>query len=333
MKKGISIFICLCTVLLSACSFSILSNSCTPMEDAPQNISSKIQDMHNQVIQAIEINSSDTILAMSGEQIKNNSAMLKDFLSLVNASLTETPNSMGAYYLTFSNTGSQMQTMSPSLDDTSYHFYVQPLSKEMAVIFTTFTKDTITFILAEIYAKSDVWRLEGLKFTDYAYNGMNAPDFYKAAVEYQKTGQLIPAGLYASLLTDIMQPADMISYSNTQEMVDFQNSVFGSIDEQYIFPISFNTQEGSYQITTLEPRMTDQGLTCILKYVTNTPLNNTVQLTIEASAIMAVADEYFPGYTESMDAYIVQAFNEIPSDPNKMYNSYSIEMESSMQIT
>ena len=327
MKKGILLLICLCTVMLSACSYSILSNSCTSMENAPQDISSEIQDLHSQVIQAIESDSSDAILAISSEKMKNDATVLKDFVSRANVSLTETPKIMDNYYITFSNTGTEMQALTPSLKDTPYYLCLQPVSKEMAIIFSTFTVDQTTLLLVEIYVKNDTWQLEGLRVSAYAYNGMNAPEIYNVAIQYQKEGQLIPAGLYADLYTEIMQPADIIVYPTAEEMINFRNKISNQVDEKYTFPINFDTQVGSYQVSHLSITMTDNGLTGILKYVTNTSLENTTQLNKEANAIIEVVDEYFPGYTESMDAYIVGAFNEIPSDPNKTYPYYSTIIE------
>ncbi len=311
-------------LFISACSLSSNSSTCLTGEDMPADVKTQVDKLNAQVVQAIKANDTKAILAIAGTTISSQSDALQSFIQSEQSLMVETPKLMDEYYITFAQTGNTTQTITPALENTPYYFYLEPISTKMVVLFSTFNKSPITYILGQTYAlEGNDWKLAGLNITDYAYNGMNAPALYDKALNYQKNNDIAPATLYANLLTGIMQPANMISYPNANDMVKFQSDISTLATKTFIFPLSVQADNKTYSIVDVLPMLTDQGIACTVKYVTDTPLANTSQIETEANSIQKVLDNYFSGLSDSMDAFLMQAYNETPSDSNKTYDCYS----------
>ena len=61
----------------------------------------------------------------------------------------------------------------------------------------------------------------------------------------------------------------------------------------------------------------------IAMYVTETSLEDEETLYEEAAVIIDNIDDYYSGFTSTFNSFLVSAFNEMPSDPQKYYNYYT----------
>ncbi|MEG0835513.1 MAG: hypothetical protein RR413_08705, partial [Christensenellaceae bacterium] len=122
-----------------------------------------------------------------------------------------------------------------------------------------------------------------------------------------------------------LQPANMISYPNAKEMQDFITSCNKQADEKYQFPLTIETEAGNVDVVWLAPAVMQEGIACVIKYITKTPLKDANKSEFEAQGneIGKVIDAYFQGITENFDVLLAQAYNEVPFDPSKMYDSYT----------
>ena len=229
--------------------------------------------------------------------------------------------------MAFSNTGTAAQTMTAGdISDPSYYFSVIPSAKEMAAVFYTAEEGSLTYLLVQNFVnEGGAWKLNGFTIGNYAANGMTAPEVYTVTQELQEKGESVVAALYAQVLQGILQPANVIFYPNSQEMVNLINEVTEQANSEYSFPFTIETEQGDFEIINLQAGVYQERIACIISYVSPTPIleENKDAFHIEGEAIVDAIDEYIPGLTENFNLFHPAAYDELPTDENKEYQNYS----------
>ncbi|MCL1791787.1 MAG: hypothetical protein FWG40_10680 [Peptococcaceae bacterium] len=203
----------------------------------------------------------------------------------------------------------------------SYYMQIQPFSKEMAVVLSTFQENAITYLLLQVFSYNSTWELVGLSVREYAYNSMNAAMLFTKTRELENEGKTILAILYANLLQQIIQPG--IVYANTQEMSEYVVKLQNRVNKEFVFPAILSTSESEYDIVGLQSLVTEKGLSCYIHYLTDLSFDQIDALGIEGTLILENIDILFPGMTDGFDVFMIKAFHELPIDPNQIYPAYT----------
>ncbi len=326
MKKTIVVSVLIITMfLMMACGgTSGVSINCIDMQESPQEVQSEITVLTNTIINSIKENDSQTIMSIASEAFVENSTGIEATINSFYEQATGEPVLLSEYYLEVSDTGTNMQLVSPK--DTEDAFYVLPAAEQMAISFFTIVNGTQTNLLAQAFVYEDGWKLYGMAMDLYAINGMNAPLLYEEALKIQESGDVISAALYAEMLNTVLVPAGTIVYPNVEEMSDYITEVTQSVNEQYEMPMQIQTTSGTFDIVSIEASSKVEGIECMISYVSQIELSeeNKQLFVQEAGAIKTALMQIAPGLDLYFDNIIANIFEEMPTDTSKEYLSYKV---------
>lgn len=163
------------------------------------------------------------------------------------------------------------------------------------------------------------WKINTIHIGNYGFDGLNAPELYRKSKEYIENERPLSAILYTVSINEFLRPAPFLQYKDENIYKEFITDSVNTINELMQFPKEISNIKifgMKYDITN------EDGFIPIIQYITQTDLD-AVKLKEELLNIEEEINEYLENMKDDFPALAFRAFNEMPSDPKKTYNSYT----------
>ena len=326
-------------ITLLCLAFILLLSSCTGAgtykalfdKDIDEQISSKITELDNIILQAILANNLESAKSLFSSELIDSGIDIESLFTEIRAN--EDGRNHERYkniYVKMDKVGERRPVVTESLtDENGMIVTFSGYTKEMYVsmIKSTDTSSENLFYI-EYIKKKGKWQVYRLNYGVLTRYGMDANDIYQKSRTLYGEGYDIPAALYLKTFNVLINPVPYIQYKNEQMMIDFFNGLNEEVSLKYEFPVDLSENTGK-QIYSIELRALKQGYVPIINYVTKTQLGdaNQEKLLNEAYSISGEMDEVFPGFAKSFDYFLYKAFNEPPIGEEDTYASYASIVE------
>lgn len=178
----------------------------------------------------------------------------------------------------------------------------------------------LEFLVFFQYVKiNENWKLHILHVNNYAIGGLIAPDIMQKCIK--KDNELIVSAIYCIAAQKIIKPAPFLQYPKEKEYVSSINNVFKKVNSKYNFPIPFKL-DSEIKLYGVNIQITNQGISPLLNYITSKKVSEPNSIKREANKLMLKIKKTFPKLVASFEYIILQAFNEVPNNPGKKYNTF-----------
>jgi hypothetical protein len=320
-------------------AFILLLGSCTGAgtykalfdKDIDEQISSKITELDNIILQAILDNDTESAKSLFSGELIDSGIDIESLFSEIRAH--EEGRNHERYknvYVKMDRVGEHRPVVAESLNDENGMIITfSGYTKEMYVSMIKSTDESSENLFYIEYIKQKgQWQVYRLNYGSLTRFGMDANDIYQKSRTLYGEGYDIPAALYSDAFDVLIKPVPYIQYKNEEMMVNFFDGLKEEVSLNYEFPVELSENSGK-QIYSIELRALKQGYVPIINYVTQTQLGdaNQEKLLNEAYSINAEIDEVFPGFAKSFDYFLYKAFNEPPLNQEKDYASYASIVE------
>jgi hypothetical protein len=221
-------------------------------------------------------------------------------------------------------------TVFSGLTQSDYIINYLALNEEMYVSVMVSKNLPVNFMVLAIYGKyKDGWKLNILHIGEYSMLGKTTPDYYNEALDFYHRGLLIDASDMIFIASQLANPAGTyLKYKNEDEMKSFYTKVVNEANTKYHFPIVVDQIKTKPQIFGISPQFIGepghQGIFPFIKYKSDIPLSDTVNLKIENQAIQKVIAGIFNNIDQNKDYILYRAFDRFPQAniPNSQIKSY-----------
>ena len=253
---------------------------------------------------------SDELIEFKGDSLKFLTNQLE---GLFNNSEIEILNQ---YYLKVLKINSEVSVSSGNGLINDYVLEFNPLNHEMFVSLNVVTKGLNKYLILSIYGKHpEGWKLNILRFGQYAVNGKTATELYAAARYDYKNGYLVDAAANMYLCSQISQPASVYwRYQRDTEMQEFYETILSDYNTQFTFPIVLENIPSHPQIFELTMQEIEDGYYPMIRYHSEIDLKDTVLTRIENDLIHEDIEDVFKGIRKDKKYIYYKAFNEMPND-------------------
>lgn len=203
-------------------------------------------------------------------------------------------------------------------DNNDYKITYLALNAEMYASLLVSKNLPVNFLILVIYGKyDDGWKINILQVGNYTILDKTAPDYYQAALEFYKKGNLITAANYIIVASEIAHPSDThFIYEQDSKMKAFFTKVMKDFNAKYKLPLTINQLNSQPQIFSVNPQVVAEGslkgIFPMIKYQTKIKLDDSVSLKVENEAIQKSATTLFKGIDQDNSLILFQAFNQVP---------------------
>ena len=325
------------TILFLA--FILLLSSCTGTgtykvlfdKDIDEQISSKITELDNTILQAILDNDPESAKSLFSSELIDSGINIESLFTEIRAHEGgRNHERFKNIYVKMDRVGEQRPVVTESLtDENGMIITFSGYTKEMYVSMIKSTDESSENLLYIEYIKQKGnWQVYRLNYGALTRVGMDANDIYQKSRTLYGEGYDIPAALYSEAFSQLINPVPYIQYKNEEMMVNFFDGLIEEVSLNYDFPMELTENSGK-QIYSIELRVLKQGYVPIISYVTQTQLGdvNQEKLLNEAYSINGEIDNVFPGFSKSFDYFLYKAFNEPPIIQEETYSSYASIVE------
>ena len=207
--------------------------------------------------------------------------------------------------------------------DYDYIFHYLALNKEMYISMLVPNTEPDQILITCIYGKyPEGWKLNILQIGLYQLRHKNAIDLYKDAQKKYKKGYLVDAVNTLSLVQSCLYPANnFMQYSLDGKINDFYKSIQTEVRQKYIFPNELKTIESKPKIFNISSKKLYEGDFPLINYITQIPINDTINLRKENNEIHKIIGSIYPGIDKEKHALLYCAWNEMP-DGIKQLHTY-----------
>lgn len=310
------------SIILLTCANS--HNALSEYDDEiDKNIRNEISDTHARVF--------DAFIRKDASRIKQ-LAYLK-YYNRISGALEQTLNALSGLlsqykftklydcYVTRINTGSNNAFPLVSLEPK--HFIVNQFVMPGDASYLSFLKSTnkkgIQYLMMIHYTKQNgKWLLASLYAGDYSIQGMDARDLYKLSkIEYNKK-HYMSAALYSLAMNRLIRPKPFLQYVNEKEMKDQLKKSIKRFNSGHKFPVKIS----GISLNSINIQFSKSGISPVFIYTTKLNLNAKRKIESEARKAFPAILKTFPDIKNPFEYSIMQAYNEMPKDPNKKYHIY-----------
>src|ERR1700761_7408773 len=228
MKKRTSAILLISVSLLSlSCHFG---TSGTWKNDHIQpEIRSEIATLNKQLFNDIKKKDiPDLNKLLSSALIRESGNQMDTIVNQVGPAIAESDYEVVDEYYTKNTVANVPNTLISSIGDSSgYVINYLAINKEMYVSLLKSTKTPNSILLMAIYGKYDnIWRLNILQLGEYELVGKTAPDYYKNAVKFYRSGDMIDAADMIITASQISTPGGKyFKYNTDSTMKNFYSKV------------------------------------------------------------------------------------------------------------
>lgn len=251
-------------------------------------VKNEIDNLNKKVINSINTNNINELLEITSKDFKNNSDGLKEFLSKINGSKHSLEfKVIDEYHSTLKKVGNYNFTITTLEEDNPFFINnISAPSDEIYIVLMS-TDDKINkFLMSLVYVKEkEKWRLFLLSFGDYAYQGLNAIEYFQKAKQLKIKGDNISAFVYMNLASKLLRPSNILQYKKENEFIKFHDELSKEVINKYKFPIELGSIESKPNIFNISVTNTMDGVLPIVMYKSNINLDNTEEIEEEANKI------------------------------------------------
>lgn len=215
------------------------------------------------------------------------------------------------------------------LPKTDYDFQVSiPRASNEMYVSLSETLEFNKLLLSLIYAKQNgQWKLFQYYIGSFKIAEKNAVQWYEEALSYYNQGNLTLALLRLDVAYGCLHPAPFLKYRRENEIIQFTKKAEAEFKDKYTFPIQLSDIKGNPAIYSIKGQFVQQDIIPVVWYVTSYKLEDVSNLKEEGNFLSPIVQEMFPGIAEGTKYIVFKAFTELPTDPQKVYNSYGTIVE------
>lgn len=265
---------------------------------------------------------------ISPELSKTNQNDLKKFVTQCSALMTKSNFELkNVYYSTVKSTDqSPIVNIIPSLKDKRMlRIMNMPIiGKKSFDMFLTSTNSGWQQLLFVHFCKFDSqWKMTHINMSTNAINGLDVQSLYDLTIKAKTNNRLISSTVYAWALSKVVKPAKYLQYPDEKIYFDSIKSVYEELNQKMKFPFKIE------DITIIGLRIettNKEGLIPVINFVTDLKFDDPAlkqQIQKQKSKILKA----FFGVEQDFDFLLMRAYNEIPNDPKKTYNTYGIVLK------
>lgn len=327
MKRILCIFVSLLLTVVFCTSCVTVSSNISihyKNEEIEQDLLDEIKVLDDMFIKSITTNDLSTLNEMLSSEMQqffeSNESALASFNDMLNGSEY---SYFDRYYLKTNTTGKDTNV---AMFSENNEYVITINSKCEAFVSIILVPhgciDTLLFIVYE--RSNDGWIVTSVSLGDYRFHGMNANDMFEKLIKLKEQGHLMSAFQYASCATILTRPAPFFQYVNEKEIKDEINELYSDLNNNYKFP--YTLESSNVYLYGASCINTQQTILPIIQYITEIDLNDPDNVTAIEQEAYTIHDEVmniFPGFEEDFALFLYKAYNEPPTDPNKMYHAYS----------
>lgn len=228
------------------------------------------------------------------------------------------------YYSFISSVGKdEVYTIIPEEKDSFIVQGVRIPSKHSYIQFWKSDNAGFQYLTFLRYVKEgEEWKLIQVHFGDYAIQGQPAPALVAKCRGLHSDKKYMSSAIYALATQKVMRPAPFLQYKKENAYMETLRTVLGEINQRHRFPISLKGSPNA-SLFSVDMTVTTSGISPVLKYTTSKDLNLQEAVSEEATILFPEIQSMSPDLIDSFEYIILQAYNELPFDPNKKYESYN----------
>ena len=278
-------------------------------------------DIKNNDIPAVKKLLSPALIAESGNQMDT-------IINQVGPALAGSDYEVVDEYYTKNTTANVPNTLISSIGDSSgYVVNYLAMNKEMYASLLKSTKTTNSVLLMAIYGKyGNDWKINIIQLGEYEIIGKTAPDYYKDALKFYKSGDMIDAGDMMITASQVATPGGKyFKYVNDSTMKNFYSKVMQEANAAFKFPISVSQIKSKPVIFGASPQFIGEkgreGIYPMINYKSGIKLTDTAALKAENDALRKDISNIFQGIENNNNYIFYRAFNQLP-DGKTLINHY-----------
>ena len=302
-------------------------------DEIDESIKQEIHLLNSKTIDAIKRKDKDSIVSLYMEEYRDNKELLNIFDSLLDfispIVMNNEPKMYKEYYWTRKGIGKGQCTIL-SHNEAGDKFIISFEGKSNKAFVSLLTVETSSkeYLLSLVYMKEDGdWRLYSLRMGDLKIAGKSVMDWYRESKSLYEKDFLMPAFIRLNAIKDIRRPTPLFQYQEEKNIIQFYNAILNKINARYTFPIQLNQLRGKPSIYAIRGRFIKNDLCPLFIYVSSFPIEQKEEIKNEVNSMNDTVMKMFPGISDDVDYICYNAYNEPPSDPNKMYKTIQFYVE------
>ncbi len=189
---------------------------------------------------------------------------------------------------------------------------IVPAGKEIYVaLYTSGDTAAVDTMLSLVCVKKlGKWSLSWIDITDYKYHGEDAGAVYARAKAAYEADEVMPAFLLAQMTGNLATPGNVLRYPDTEQIQEFVYEVISEGLADYPLPMELDVD--GVTLRSVATAKTEQGVLPMFFYSTETPLENTKEITAEAKQVYRAIGKVFPGTIEAFPTAELRMTNADP---------------------
>ncbi|HTK19554.1 MAG TPA: hypothetical protein VL442_08580 [Mucilaginibacter sp.] len=277
-------------------------------------------DFKNKDVTAVKKLLSPALLTESGNQMDT-------IINQVGPALAESDYEIVDEYYTKNTAANVPNTLISSIGDSSgYIVNYLAMNKEMYVSLLKSTKTNNSVLLMAIYGKyGNDWKINIIQFGEYEIAGKTAPGYYKGALKFYKSGDMIDAADMIITASQVATPGGKyFKYSSDSTMKNFYSKVVKEANAAFKFPITISQIKTKPVIFGANPQFTGEkgreGIYPMINYKSEINLADTAALRAENNILQKDIGNIFPGIDKNNSYIFYRAYNQVPDGKTLLHH-------------
>jgi len=220
------------------------------------------------------------------------------------------------------NKGVTIPSVTKAGDEYSINY--KNLNEETYVAAIVFEAQPIETMMFVVYGKYDNdWKVNVLRFGNYAFHKKNALDFFRMAKASNDKGNMMDAISNISLAMECSMPAStFIHYKAEAEMKSFYEDIIMKANAESPIPFTVESIESKPEVFRIFPEIQTELIRTTVCYKSNTSFADTLILQQEIGRVQQELEKKFKGFTEGKDIIAYKVYQEIPrqEDDGRYYS-------------
>lgn len=298
-------------IFLAGCTLN--PNQTWKNESINKDLKAEIHQLNERVIDAYIQNQPEKLIGLTGKAMLDVTSP-KELTTMVEQisqyTIQKDFKIIDEYYV--SNTSKGGNNV---LFGEEYKIVYRALNREMYTSLLEIQINPISSILLTlIYGKyGEDWKINIIRYGDYACYGKTAVYFYQKAKKLQEKGHLIDATKNLYVAQQLYAPINGIGKYSTKEPIDnLLKKIEIEVYEKYHFPIEVSSISSKPSILNINPNLVEEGPILDFTYYTNINLNDTLALEQEYLKLLHFVGKEFKGVLEENNFFLFNAVNQIP---------------------
>lgn len=297
-------------------------------DEIRKDIRQEIHDLNERIIKSFRENKPEDLYDLLADENKEERFVsIKEVFQESNPAIAKSKFEFSQdYHVKYWCIGERLSSV-PSRTDPLFFIHVTISNRGHKFVSLMETKGHFQdYLLYFEYEKSDgQWKLHALHGGIIRIANRTSVDWSNEAQQMYAKGHFLPAMIRLTVAGQFLRPTPLIQYEKEMEMVELQNKCRSQLKELPM-PLQLETKP---EIVGVAPQFVRSEIMPLVRYLSQIPLDNESGIRQEANSILPVMEVIFPGISSYSDHVVFKAFNEMPSDPKKLYKSYGVVVDTS----